>query len=614
MDKQTSADYLQDEGKTTEQLINELRDLRQQVVTLKRSASQWKRMETRLKLALERYQNRGTEISALFQCANLILLKRDFIDTARTIFESCKNVTGATAGYVALLSDDKRENRVLFIDSGGLPCALNPDIPMPVQGLHAEAYSRCTALYQNELSGSECINILEGRISLKNLLLAPLVIDGKALGLIGLANKPEDFSDNDAQITEAFAELAAIALYNTRTLEALKESEAKFRSLIQIAPVLIVHLTPDHNIIEFNNAAEKFYGSKREDILGKDYLELFLPKERRDDFLEAVKKVLAGEPTRGLENYFSTPDGEKRLLSWDMDRRLDANNKPIGVIAVGQDITGRREAEEELLLAQSKIIHQEKMASIGQLAAGVAHEINNPMGFITSNLRTLDKYAEKFTEFIQVQARVITSLCSSHEAEALNERRKRLKLDYITEDIKELISESLEGANRVKTIVQNLKSFSRVDEAAYKPADINQCIESTLNIVWNELKYKTTVRTEYGDIPLTKCYPQQLNQVFMNVFVNAAHAIEKRGEIGVKTWDNDGSIYISISDTGQGIPDEKISRIFEPFFTTKELGKGTGLGLSICYEIVEKHNGEITVKSEVGKGTSFTIKIPVVEE
>ena len=176
-----------------------------------------------------------------------------------------------------------------------------------------------------------------------------------------------------------------------------------------------------------------------------------------------------------------------------------------------------------------------------------------------------------------------------------------------------LIKESLDGADRVKTIVQNLKSFARVDEEAYKFADINDCIESTLNIVWNELKYKTTVKKEYGDIPLTGCYPQQLNQVIMNILVNAAQAIEKQGDITIKTWNGDGSIYVSISDTGSGIPEDKLSRIFEPFFTTKEVGKGTGLGLSICFEIVKKHNGEITVDSEEGKGTVFTIRIPVAE-
>ncbi len=272
-----------------------------------------------------------------------------------------------------------------------------------------------------------------------------------------------------------------------------------------------------------------------------------------------------------------------------------------------------QQAYAELQKSHSKILQQEKMASIGQLAAGVAHEINNPMGFISSNLGTLRKYAGKLGAFIRELSDATGQLNSEGAEDRLKERRKQLKIDYILEDIEPLILESLEGAERVKRIVQNLKSFSRVDQAEYKHVNIIECIESTLNIVWNELKYKTTIEKEYGEIPLTKCYPQQLNQVFMNLLVNASQAIEKQGVIKIKTWNGDGMINVSISDTGHGIPEEKVGKIFDPFFTTKGVGKGTGLGLSICYEIVEKHNGEITVNSKTGEGTTFTVKIPVVE-
>ncbi|RJR14736.1 MAG: PAS domain S-box protein [Nitrospiraceae bacterium] len=272
------------------------------------------------------------------------------------------------------------------------------------------------------------------------------------------------------------------------------------------------------------------------------------------------------------------------------------------------------DAYAELKATQSKILQQEKMASVGQLAAGVAHEINNPMGFISSNLGTLGKYVDKLTTFIAAQSELISSLQSADASGKLNELRKKLKVDYITEDISQLISESLEGADRVKKIVQNLKTFSRVDEAEYKHVDINECVESTLNIVWNELKYKATVSKEYGTLPLIKCYPQQLNQVFLNLLVNAAQAIEKQGEIKIRTWNGDGSVNVSISDSGCGIPADKVQKIFEPFYTTKPVGKGTGLGLSITYDIIKKHKGDIKVESIVGSGTVFTVKIPVVED
>jgi PAS domain S-box-containing protein len=280
--------------------------------------------------------------------------------------------------------------------------------------------------------------------------------------------------------------------------------------------------------------------------------------------------------------------------------------------------TELEKAYSELKSAQSQILQQEKMASIGQLAAGIAHEINNPVGFIMSNLNSLQKYCDRFVDFIKMQEDTIKEISPPEKKNellnSLKDYKKSQKIDYMMEDVQNLIKESIEGAERVKRIVQDLKSFSRVDEAEFKTADINAGIESTINIVWNELKYKATLNKEYGDIPLTKCNPGQLNQVFMNILVNSAQAIEKKGEIHIKTWHDDKDIYISFSDTGCGIPKENINRIFEPFFTTKEVGKGTGLGLSIAYDIVKKHKGEITVQSEVGKGTTFLIKIPIVEE
>ncbi|MCK5230469.1 MAG: response regulator [Desulfobulbaceae bacterium] len=272
----------------------------------------------------------------------------------------------------------------------------------------------------------------------------------------------------------------------------------------------------------------------------------------------------------------------------------------------------RKRILERLKESQSQVMQQEKMASIGQLAAGVAHEINNPIGFISSNLSSLTTYFQRFKEFIEFQSNTLAGLNDSKIDQEIAAKRKALKLDYLLEDVGDLIKESLEGTERVKEIVLNLKSFSRVDERKYIAADINECLDSTLNIVWNELKYKAKVEKDYGDIKAIKCFPQQLNQVFMNLLVNAAHAIEKEGTISIKTRQNDEFIYVSISDTGRGIPPEHLSRIFDPFFTTKKAGEGTGLGLSIVYDIVRKtHKGDITVDSEVGKGTTFTIKLPV---
>jgi signal transduction histidine kinase/DNA-binding response OmpR family regulator len=278
-----------------------------------------------------------------------------------------------------------------------------------------------------------------------------------------------------------------------------------------------------------------------------------------------------------------------------------------------------QKAYDELKIAQSRVLQQEKMASIGQLAAGVAHEINNPMGFILSNLNTLEKYTHRLLDFQDAQEATISELIARFgvEESAIDELKKlksSLKIRAVRGDIADLLEESVEGGERVKEIVKNLKSFARVDETEErKRADINECLDSTLNIVWNELKYNCTVVKDYGEIPSIVCNPGQLNQVFMNLLVNAAHAIESQGEIRIVTSSDEEFVKVTVEDTGCGIPADKLSRIFDPFFTTKEVGKGTGLGLSIAYDIIKNHQGEINVESEVGQGTCFSISLPVTQ-
>ncbi len=272
------------------------------------------------------------------------------------------------------------------------------------------------------------------------------------------------------------------------------------------------------------------------------------------------------------------------------------------------------EALAALKRSQAKLVQQEKMASIGKLAAGVAHEINNPIGFINSNLSTLGKYLSRIDRFLALQSECIAAGAPPGQVDTVREQQACLKIDYIVKDLEDLVRESLEGADRVRSIVADLKSFSRVDESEYRQADLNECLRSTINIVWNEIKHKATLKKELGVIPRTRCSPQQMNQVFMNLLINAAHAIEGQGTITVRSREEDGYVCVTVADTGQGIPEANLNRIFEPFFTTKEAGKGTGLGLSITYDIVKKHNGEITVRSEPGKGTEVTVRIPVVVE
>ena len=274
--------------------------------------------------------------------------------------------------------------------------------------------------------------------------------------------------------------------------------------------------------------------------------------------------------------------------------------------------------EQKSLIAQlnemqGQVLQNEKMASIGQLAAGVAHEINNPVGYFSSNLGSLTSYIKEIFELLECYQN-LEKLCPKDSLELIkvNQMKEEVDVSFLKEDIEDLLSESLEGVTRVREIVQNLKDFSHVDEAEWQTADIHQGLDSTLNIVANELKYKAEIVKDYAEIPNIECMPSQLNQVFMNMLVNAGHAIEKQGTITIRTKQKDSeTIIVEFSDSGKGIKEEDISRIFEPFFTTKPIGKGTGLGLSLSYGIIDKHSGKLSVVSKLGVGTTFRIELPV---
>ena len=271
-----------------------------------------------------------------------------------------------------------------------------------------------------------------------------------------------------------------------------------------------------------------------------------------------------------------------------------------------------RRANKRLEDAQNQLLQSEKMATIGQLAAGVAHEINNPVGYINSNLGSLQKYIKDMFTMLDAYEQAEPLLTASPETmRNIRALKDKLDIGYLKEDVVALMSESQEGIARVKKIVQDLKDFSHVDEAEWQWTDIRKGLDSTLNIVWNEIKYKAEVVKEYGDLPEVECLPSQLNQVFMNLLVNAAHAIEDKGIIFIRSGHENDRVWIEIADSGKGIPPENLNRIFDPFFTTKPVGKGTGLGLSLSYSIIQKHHGRINVSSEVGVGTIFRVYLPV---
>lgn len=302
------------------------------------------------------------------------------------------------------------------------------------------------------------------------------------------------------------------------------------------------------------------------------------------------------------------PDILHVLERIELLRALEQSNRALNAEQIKQ-----KALIEQLESAQGQLLQSEKMASVGQLAAGVAHEINNPIGYVYSNLNSLEKYVQEVFSLVDVYALAESVIADDALRTRITTLKTQLDVEFLKEDVQALMRESKEGIGRVKKIVQDLKDFSHVDASEeWNFANLQAGIDSTLNIVNNEIKYKADVIKEYGNIAEVECLVSQLNQVFMNLLVNAAQAIEERGTITVRTGkQSDAEVWIEVSDTGKGIAAENIKRIFDPFFTTKPVGKGTGLGLSLSYGIVQKHHGRIEVHSELGVGTTFRVYLPV---
>jgi signal transduction histidine kinase len=311
---------------------------------------------------------------------------------------------------------------------------------------------------------------------------------------------------------------------------------------------------------------------------------------------------------------------ESDYTDFDVDTLLLIGNDLWRIARRSRAETALRQRLEELVVVNKKLsdmqlqlLQSEKMASIGQLASGVAHEINNPIGFVKSNLGSLAAYVKNLAEIIESYEAAEKELGASFATAFETTRARKLELDYnfLIKDLSQLIEESREGVQRVSKIVLDLKNFSRSGDGAKEWSDLHAGIETTINIVWNQLKYKVEVIREYGTLPLVRCVASQINQVVMNLLVNAEQAIADRGHITLRTGVEGDQVWFEVEDDGCGISPENQVRIFEPFYTSKPVGQGTGLGLSITFGIIQQHQGTISVRSAPGQGSTFRVTLPI---
>jgi signal transduction histidine kinase len=268
-----------------------------------------------------------------------------------------------------------------------------------------------------------------------------------------------------------------------------------------------------------------------------------------------------------------------------------------------------KEEEEERNLERS-LMRRDKLVTIGELASGVAHEINNPLGYVSSNMTSLKEYLNELLPLLDLLAKAK----ATDDLPELLAKSSELDLDFILSDLPVCLKETMEGVDRVLKIVTDLKMFARDDIEVKEEANINLVLDGAVNILWNQIKYKAQLVKEYSDIPLVPCYPSQLGQVFLNLLYNASQAIEKRGRIVLRSFQDGEFVIVEVEDNGKGMDPKVLDRIFEPFFTTKPRGVGTGLGLSIARRIIRRHDGTLEVNSTKGRGSLFRLSLPVAGE
>jgi len=432
---------------------------------------------------------------------------------------------------------------------------------------------------------------------------------------------------------------------------ALRESESRFKELAENISALIWITNANHVPIFCNYFWCATFRLQPDTLTREQWLNGIHPKDR-DKVTQTYSRAAEERSKFKIQYRLLSADGKVTWIYETAAPRIQKNGSFAGLMGYGMDITAQKQAEavltrsnaqlkeevekrtrqlietnrtleleknqqvrlnDQLKQVQEHLVQSEKMASIGQLAAGVAHEINNPLGYINSNLCSLKQYTRGIIDLIDIAERLSRQLPADNTDVQLFDRlQKETDLAFMKTDLPDLVDESIEGATRAKKIVQDLRDFSRIDKQDVDLFDVEAGLDATLNIVRNELKYKAEVVKEYAGLQPLECVGAQLNQVFLNLLVNSAQAIAGFGKIYVRTGYADGDwFWVEVEDTGNGIPEEVQSKIFDPFFTTKPVGTGTGLGLSLSYQIIQNHHGRIELDSAPGRGTRFRIYLPI---
>lgn len=594
-------------------------------------------------------RERHNQYFSLLHEVSLSLLKRlDISELLDHIVTKMAVLVGTRHGFIYLLNAPKKEMEMKF-GSGDCESFVGKKIGLG-EGLAGKVwqYGRLLAIndyavWEERIHGAQYDKFHGG-------VAVPLKSEDDIVGIIGFFHTEcrHVFGTEEIYIIERLAELASIALNNAKLYTrlqkelqvrkqielALKESEELFRIIVENNVFGISVLSPQMEILSANALMKRLYPNleisqkpvcyKSDGTCEKECLGCM----RKETLMDGkIHEWVTSAKINGELKYF-------RMIA----KPILNGQEVTAIIEMAEDITARRIAEtelqeknhrlndalESLKQIQVQMIQREKLAGIGQLAAGVAHEINNPLGFVSSNFETLKKYVTRFQELLTAyrqfkqEVAKVGNIGLSNLISELDSLEKNKKISLIMSDLPGLFADTGNGLERVSEIVIGLRNFSRIDaQGDFGEYDLNSGIKSSLLVARNEIKYYANVEEDLGDIPMIEAISGQMNQVLLNIIVNVAQAIKYKelkepGLIKVKTWNDDAYVYCGVGDNGVGMTKNHLDRIFEPFFTTKPVGQGTGLGLSISYDIVvNKHGGSINVRSELGIGTALQLKLPI---
>lgn len=513
--------------------------------------------------------------------------------------------------------------------------------------LHETASEKKFCFYPDSVQSLFASDSNLAGIKAESYLGAPIVDkEGNLIGLMAaIHSKPMNDPEILSDLFSIFIDRVTSEMLRGRAEEKIKIEKERAESYLNVAQVILVAFDAEARVSLLNRKGYEVLGYEPGELEGQNWFMVCLPAEEFDDVFTVYKRIMSGdiEMSEYYENHIVNKSGAKRLIAWHNSAVKDFQGNIIGTLSSGQDITERKQAELELEIyrnqleeliqkrtvelqktinmlkdTQGQLVQSEKLASLGVLTAGIAHEINNPVNYMSSSILALQDAINELLEFVTVCERADETDLQKTFNE-IQEVKKRINFNELTESV-HLLSENInKGTKRTAEIVKSLRLFSRMDDDAVSVSDIAESIDSTLVLLHSQYRDRIQIVKKYGSLPMIQCFPGKLNQVFMNLLVNAIQAISEEGAITVSTsWFPEGlgilpeeCILISVSDTGEGIPEKIRDKIFEPFFTTKPVGKGTGLGLSISYGIIEQHRGRIQVFSEEGRGTEFKIYLPV---